>query len=226
MKIKEIALTTCKYVAVAAIAFGIAMAVKDCKGTNSTDGVVDETEYTDSMGNYHKIYYDKDFSALKEENKQLYDSLKKQKDKIDYLVQFSYEKSYSSGIVRIEHDTVSVEKELKPTTYEYNSEPNDTFQYNLKVNSNTEPNWYSIDAHVKDKFTIVNKKSSESSVNQMTIESEGHGTVADVTAYSKKQKRSFKDRIGIGPTVTVGYDPFNKNVGVMVGVGISYNLFK
>lgn len=64
-------------------------------------------------------------------------------------------------------DSVVVQKE--PMTFEYTSEPNDTFQYNLKVNAVTEPYWYLLNVQTNDKFTIVNKKTDGSELNQITI---------------------------------------------------------
>lgn len=44
-----------------------------------------------------------------------------------------------------------------------------------------------------------------------------------VTQY-KERKKSWKDRISIGPSATVGYDPFNKQWGVTIGVGVGIDL--
>lgn len=105
------------------------------------------------------------------------------------------------------------------------SEPNDTFQYKLNVNSYTEPNWYEIQAKVKNKFTIVNKE--ENGVNHTTIGSNNGGTITDVTAWKQdKTKKTFWDRISVGPAVTAGYDPINRQLGMTIGVGIGLNLKK
>ena len=83
------------------------------KCSNSLDGnkIIDkEIEYVDSNKTYNKIHMDAEFSKLKKENKELYDSLKKSRDIIDYLIQFDYEKSYSSGKVETssKNDNASV----------------------------------------------------------------------------------------------------------------------
>lgn len=44
-----------------------------------------------------------------------------------------------------------------------------------------------------------------------------------VTKY-KERKRSWRDRISIGPSATVGYDPFNKQWGATIGVGVGIDL--
>lgn len=43
--------------------------------------------------------------TLKKSNRELYDSIKKFKDKIDYLVQFEYKHNYSSGKVTTRQQT-------------------------------------------------------------------------------------------------------------------------
>ena len=189
--------------------------------------LVDEIEFKDSLNRYNKIYYESTFKDLKKTNKELYDSLKKYKDQVSYLVQFKYEKQYDTGIIHIKkekvHDTVLVKEQLIAKTFEYSSEPNDTFQYNLKINSEKEPNWYSLKTKFKDKFTIVNKEDGNG-MNHITVGSNNGGDISNVTVFKKKEKRGFKDRLGIGPAVTAGYDPINRNFGLMVGVGITYDL--
>jgi hypothetical protein len=191
---------------------------------------IDKIEYTDSTSAYNKLYYETKFTSLKKENKDLYDSLKQYKDKIDYIVQFYHEKEYNTGQVHtkpniidsVVYDTIPVSVPQIAKTYEYLSEPNDTFQYKLNVNSFTEPNWYSIQAKVKNKFTIVNKE--EGGANHITIKPENGGTITEPTVWKKKEKRNFLDRFSFGPGVTAGYDPINKKWGVMVGASVTFDL--
>jgi hypothetical protein len=191
---------------------------------------IEEIEFTDTTGTYHKVYYEKKFKELKKENRELYDSLKQYKDKIDYIVQFYHEKEYNTGQVHtkpniidsVVYDTVPVTIPQIAKTYEYLSEPNDTFQYKLNVNSFIEPNWYSIQAKVKNKFTIVNKE--EGGANHITIKPENGGTITDPTVWKKKEKRNFLDRLSFGPGVTAGYDPINKQWGVVFGASVTLDL--
>ena len=195
--------------------------------------IIDQIEYIDTAGTYHKYYYEKKFKELKNENKELYDSLKKYKDKINYIVQFYHEKEYNTGKIdtvkpiikdSIVYDTIPVEIPQVAKTFEYISEPNDTFQYKLNVNSFTEPLWYSINAKVKNKFTIVNKE--EGGMNHITIDPGNGGTISDTTIWKKKEKKSFWQRFSIGPSVTAGYDMANKQWGVMAGASFTYDLTK
>ena len=104
------------------------------------------------------------------------------------------------------------------------SEPNDTFQYKLNVNSYTEPIWYSMQAKVKNKFTIVNKE--ENGTNHIVIDPNNGGTVSDVTVWKKDKKRTFWDRFSLGPGATAGYDPINRNFGMTIGITGSFDLTK
>ncbi len=199
---------------------------------NNERKLIEEVEYYDSLNNYNKVYYSKTFKELKKENKELYDSLRQYKDQIDFLVQFTHEKDYETGKIddkpnivdSVVHDTIKANETLMAKTYEYISEPNDTFQYKLNVNSYTKPNWYSIKAKVKNKFTIVNKE--EGGVNHITIGNDNGGTISDVTVFNKKEKRTFWNRFSVGPSVTAGYDLINKQFGIMAGFSITYDLTK
>lgn len=194
---------------------------------------IDEIEYTDTTGTYHKQYYETKFKELKKINRELYDSLKQYKDKIDYIIQFYHEKDYNTGQVHtkpkiidsVVYDTVPVTIPQVAKTYEYTSESNDTFQYKLNVNSFTEPNWYSIKAKVKNKFTIVNKEDGNG-MNHITIDPENGGTVSNTTIFKKEKKRNFWDRFSVGPAVTAGYDIVNKQCGVTAGASITFDLTK
>lgn len=199
------------------------------KQYQSSQKLIEEVEYYDSLNNYNKIYYSKAFSALKKENKELYDSLKKCKDKLDYVIQFTHEKDYNTGKKNSKpivihdsiHDTITIKEPLVSKTYQYTSEPNDTFQYKLNVNSYTEPNWYSIQAKVKNKFTIVNKE--DNGTNHITIGANNGGMITNPTVF-KKEKKGLLKRVNFGPGVVAGYDPLNKNFGLMIGVTASLNL--
>lgn len=192
--------------------------------------LIDEIEYVDSANQYHKYYYETKFKELKKTNKELYDSLKQYKDKITYLIQFTHEKDYNTGVINTKpnivdtniKDSMKVDTTLVAKTYEYMSEPNDTFQYKLNVNSYTEPNWYSIQAKVKNKFTIVNKE--EGGMNHVTIQPNDGGNVSNVTVFKKKEKRSFWNRFSFGPGFTVGYDPINKQWGMTAGLTGTFDL--
>ena len=192
--------------------------------SNDTKKYIEEIEYLDSLESYHKIYYEKTFSHLRKENKQLYDSLRSQKDRIDFLVEFTHEKEYNSGKVIVKHDTVYKDLGLEPKTFTYKGEKNDTIDYTLTINSLVEPNWYQFQAKVKNKFTIVDKNQDGDDVSIITIKPNNGGNVSNVTVFNKKEKRKLKDRFAVGPTANVGYDVLHNDLSITVGIGIAFDL--
>ena len=193
-------------------------------------------EYVDSTGTYHRQYNEGDFNELKKENKELYDSLKKYKDKIDFLTQFNYDKSYNSGKVIVQTKEVQtptyvknkdgqyVENIEEAKTYEYENEPNDSINYKLQINSTREPNWYSLNVKLHDKITIVNKDEGNG-VNHLTIETDNKADISNVTTFKKKKKKNIFNKIAIAPGVFYGYDFKSKQMGYGVGITIGYNIF-
>ena len=118
--------------------------------TNHTEEVITEIEhYDETEGRYTKIYYDQEIATLKKENKELYDSLQKQKDKIQFLTQFTYKKNYSTDTVYITKNEEIVDTN-DIQEFVYQSEPNDTLKYELKLGSVIEPNWYKLDFEISD----------------------------------------------------------------------------
>jgi FtsZ-interacting cell division protein ZipA len=181
--------------------------------------------YVDSNKVYHNFNEDANFKDLKKKNKELYDSLKKYKNQIDYLVQFSYNKTYDTGKIVVKETEKKEDVALESKTYEYSNNKNDTINYKLQINSEKEPNWYRLKMNLSDKFTVVNKTNGNGQ-NETTIQSGNKGDINNVTVYNKKEKKSFWKRFAIGPAVTVGYDPINKHMGMAIGVGITFDLTK
>lgn len=199
---------------VVAVLYGI----YKCTNDSNTSVVKEKIEYVDDTGTYHKLYDENDFNKLKKENKALYDSLKKYKDEITYLIQFKVKNDYSTGKVIVNEELDST---IESHTYEYTNEPNDTMRYNLKINSVSEPNWYSLDITTNAQYTIVNK-TYDDGTNHITID--GDGEISDATIFKKKEKRKLWDRFSFGPGITVGYDPIRGNMGVVVGVSATFDL--
>lgn len=207
--------------------------------TNHTEQVITEFEHTDSLnGKYTKIHYDQEITALKTLNKELYDSLKNQKDQIKFLTQFNYKKKYVVDTVHITktqqvtiNDTNYVSISQQDTTklpiqeYAYSNEPNDTMYYELKIGSTVEPNWYLLDVEVSDKFTIVNKDLGNG-MSETNIESANNGQIQNVTAFNKKESKSIWKRIAFGPSITAGYSPITNRCDLIIGVSATWDLFE
>lgn len=180
-------------------------------------------ETVEQDGIYIKRYYERQFSELKNENRELYDSLKSQQKEIESLTQFRYKVKYSTDTIYVDRETPIAEelKELPDNTYSYDSET-DTLSYRLEINSKLEPNWYKLSADVKDKFTIVNKDHGNG--QQSTFIETENGEISDITVWQKPHTTKWYERFSFGPTIGAGYDPVNKGVGVFVGIGVTYNI--
>ena len=182
-----------------------------------TDTIVEE-------GNkYTKMYHDREYISLKKENKELYDSLKKQQDVITSLLQFKYRKEYVTDTIYIAEKKDSID-ERNIDTYVYSNEPNDSINYKLSIGSVEEPSWYHLKFEVNDKFTIVNKEFSDG-LYSTTIETENNGGISGILVFQKK-KNHFWKRFAVGPTVNVGYDPIRNTVTTNIGFGVMFNILK
>lgn len=173
---------------------------------------------------YTQFYYEREFKELKKENKELYDSLKSQQDYITSLSKFNYKVHHKVDTVIIEknHELPQEVENLADSTYCYSNET-DSLSYNLLINSKLEPNWYALDVDVKDEFTIVNKQYSDGRLTT-SIESGCKGEISDITAWQKSTKKKWYQRFAVGPAVTVGYDPINRNAGVVIGISATWNI--
>ena len=172
------------------------------------------------------ITYEQNFETLKKHNKELYDSLKICKEQIDYLAQFKYKKKYVVRDTIIKYDTINndVKQEIINEYTYSNKDKNDTLNYQLTIGSKVQPNWYAIDFEISDKFTLVNKKIND--VNETTIETKSNDTkISDVTILKTKQKKSLKDMVEIGPSITAGYCLNSKKIDVVVGVSATFDMW-
>lgn len=202
------------------LTLGILVFYYNKKANTSAEKLI---EVVEQDGKYIQRYYERQFSELKKENQQLYDSLKNQKKEIESLTQFKYRVKYSTDTVFITKEE-PLDKEIEnlpDNTYAYESDT-DTLSYKLEINSKTEPNWYRLSADIKDKFTIVNKDYGNG-YQSTTIETE-NGQISDITSWQKPKSSKWYNRFSFGPTIGVGYDPINKNPGIFIGVGVTYNI--
>lgn len=215
----------------------IALCLLGWQNYNQNKVIDDQTVQLSSKNtddNKHtSIVYEQNLESLKKVNKELYDSLKIYKDEIDYLVQFKHSKEYTvhetiKPVEKVEVSTtdsteMKVIEAVKEFVYE-NKEPNDTLTYQLKIGSTVEPNWYSINFKVSEKFTVVNKEIN--GINETTIApSTSSGVVSDVTVLKQKEKVKLKDKIAIGPSITAGYGLINKQIDIMIGVSVTFDLW-
>ena len=174
----------------------------------------------EETGRYRQVFYDEELKALQKENKALYDSIASIKNEVTYVTQFEYIVKHTTDTVFV--DMSGVKKEDIKEYHYANENPNDTLKYHLTLGSTVKPNWYKLDFEINDQFTIVNRKVGD--LNETTIQSSNKGTINEVTVYTPKKNRKFIDRFVLGPSLTAGYDPINKNFGVMLGVSVTYDM--
>ena len=153
---------------------------------------------------------------LKQDNKYLYDSLQYCKDKIEYLVNFKYQKEYIIDTVYC--DTTSIKG---TTVFSYENEKNDTLQYKLDIASITEPAWYKLALNVSNEFTIVNKKNNK--LNETSILAKDGGEIKDVTIINTKPKKTFFEKFRLEPSITMGYSLINHNIDLIIGASLIYD---
>lgn len=126
----------------------------------------------------------------------------------------------------IKGDTLTITKE-KPVLKEVFIEKIDTFYTKdgkdtiLKTEKKT---FQDTLCHKKDTIILKSFISGVSpKLDSLSAEWRKQETIVtntvEITKYINK-KRTLLDRISIGPAVTAGYDPINKNWGVMVGASV------
>ena len=184
--------------------------------TNSN--LVNNEEYSKD-NTYVRIYESQKIEKLKNENKQLYDSIKTLKN-VESAIEVRYKYKYKT-------DTVFVEKSLanlqpKDSIYDFHSD-NDTVNYELKVKAN-DLQWYTMNFTINDKFTIVNQ--NENNLNKTTINHSDNVTIEGTTICHKQDNSNkWYNRFAVGPTIGVGVNQKGQ-FGTYLGVGVTFNLLK
>lgn len=191
---------------------------------------------------YVKQYQAEELSTLKKRNKELYDSIMAYSDKkpesaleIRYKYKYKTDTIYKTEFklktvpkevvkkVPVPGDTVFITETMAvlDSIWHYEKD-NDTIQTLIDIKAK-DLEWVKVDAVIHDKFTIINRTDNNGNV-ETTIDHSPNVEIDGVTAWHKK--KSWKDRLFIGPTIGVGYDPVHKKVGPNVGISIGFNLWK
>lgn len=182
--------------------------------------IEESVEMTNKISNVDNlrtvIYKDQELASIKQENKDLYDSIKAYKEQIDYLLRFKYEKKYKVDTVFIKENTDSADVNV----FEYKNNDNDTLDYKLTIGSVEEPSWYKLDFKINEEFTIVNKRFED--FNETNIKYGDNGSINDLIVYKKKKK--FIDNFHVGPSINAGYDIINHQFGINIGVAVTYTI--
>lgn len=107
-----------------------------------------------------------------------------------------------------ENDSVPHIVQLKGKTYSKTfTDDNDTITYNAHISG------YDVDSSQYPKLDSI-----EFTLRRFNI----HTNTTSTQVVKAQQKRQF---ITTSPSVTVGYDPFNKQWGAMVGLSVNFNVW-
>lgn len=184
--------------------------------TNSN--LVNNEEYSKD-NTYTRIYESQKIEKLKNENKQLYDSIKTLNN-VESAIEVRYKYKYKTDTVFVEKSLANVQP--KDSIYDFHSD-NDTVNYELKVKAN-DLQWYTMNFTINDKFTIVNQ--NENNLNKTTINHSDNVTIDGTTVYHKQDNSNkWYNRFAVGPTIGVGVNQKGQ-FGTYLGVGVTFNLLK
>lgn len=184
--------------------------------TNSN--LVNNEEYSKD-NTYTRIYESQKIEKLKNENKQLYDSIKTLNN-VEIAIEVRYKYKYKTDTVFVEKSLANVQP--KDSIYDFHSD-NDTVNYELKVKAN-DLQWYTMNFTINDKFTIVNQ--NENNLNKTTINHSDNVTIDGTTVYHKQDNSNkWYNRFAVGPTIGVGVNQKGQ-FGTYLGVGVTFNLLK
>ena len=191
---------------------------------------------------YVKLYQAEELSALKKRNKELYDSIMAYSDKQpESALEIRYKYKYKTDTIYktefklktvpkevvterlIPGDTVYVKETMAvlDSIWHYEKD-NDTIQTMIDIKAK-DLEWVKVDANIHDKFIIINRTDNNGNI-ETTIDHSPNVDIDGVTAWHKK--KSWKDRLFIGPTIGVGYDPIHKTFSPTIGVSVGFNLWK
>lgn len=162
---------------------------------------------------YTKIAADQTLNSLKNENKELYDSIQRlqDKEKIESIVEIRYKTTVNVDTVYRDRFIQGVD-----SVYHYN-QSNDTIDCNIDVSAK-DLEWITARFSVRDKFTIINRKDGDT--NTTTIDHSPITEIEDATILHIKQP--WYKHIKHGPQIGVGYGIVNNKFDIFIGYGISY----
>lgn len=175
---------------------------------------INNEEYS-KENTYVRIYESQKIEKLKNENKQLYDSIKKLSN-VESAIKIRYK-------YRFKTDTVFVEKEnnikqVCDSLYNFQCD-NDTVNYNLKIKAKN-LQWYKMNFVLNDNFTIINQNKDD--INKITVYKGENVTIEETSVFHNK-KNKWYDKFAIGPTVGIGINK-DGNINTYFGVGITFDL--
>ena len=190
--------------------------------------LVTSAEYN-KENTYVRIYESQKLNELKQENKELYDSIAKLQDVESGMI-IKFVEHYNTDTITVDkfivqRDTVIYYTENNDTfikvdsVYQY-TQNNDTINLNIDIKAK-ELKWVNVDLRLRDQFMIINRE--KDGVNQTLINHSGNVTIENTTMWHRKNNKKWYQKFTISPQVGVGYGIFNKKFDVYGGVGIGYH---
>lgn len=163
---------------------------------------------------YLKIYDSQSIEALKKENKALYDTIKQLKN-VESAIQIEYVYKYKSDTVFVYDDKMS----LRPDSVYHYENNSDSINYVLDIKANN-LKWHKLNLSVNDRFTLITKENNDKIETSIDTD---YGKIENTTMWHKK--KSWKDRIVVGPSIGAGYGMINKNFDFFVGGSVTVDLW-
>ena len=194
------------------VALALMLIVQGIHYQQTKRDLVTSEEYN-KENTYVRIYESQKLNKLKQENKELYDSIAKLQDVESGMI-IKFVEHYNT-------DTITVDKFIvQRDTVIYYTENNDTINLNIDIKAK-ELKWVNVDLRLRDQFMIINRE--KDGVNQTLINHSGNVTIENTTMWHRKNNKKWYQKFTISPQVGVGYGIFNKKFDVYGGVGIGYH---
>lgn len=177
---------------------------------------------------YVRVYESQKVEHLKNENRELYDSIAKLKD-VEYAMLIEFQEHYKSDKITgdkftLKRDTVIVYKDDEmafdvDSIYHY-AEENDSVKLELEIKAR-DLQWVTTDITLNDRFIIVNRE--KNGVNETSIHTSPNTTIEETAMWHKKNNKKWYQKFSVGPQVGVGYGLMNGKVDVYAGLGVTYS---
>lgn len=158
-------------------------------------------------------YDNTSINALRKENKELYEQIKKLKD-VESAIEIRYKYVYCTDTIK-EVEFVYGEDSI----YHFECD-NDTIKTNVDVKAK-DLEWCFFETEFNGKFTIINQEDGDGTTTTI-IHDNNVDIIGEPTVWHRKTK--FREAFTVGPTIGVGYGVINKKPDVYVGITIGYNL--
>lgn len=158
-------------------------------------------------------YDNTSINALRKENKELYDQIKKLKN-VESAVEIRYKYVYSTDTIK------ETEFVYGPDSIYHFECDNDTVKTNVDVKARG-LEWCFLNTEFNGKFTIISQEDGDGTITTI-LHDDNVDIIGDPIVWHRKT--TFKEAFTIGPTIGVGYGFINKKPDIYIGISIGYNL--